>query len=40
MVFRVLMGSIGICAQLDAEVPFMRLMHDWVPGYAENLLAS
>jgi predicted unusual protein kinase regulating ubiquinone biosynthesis (AarF/ABC1/UbiB family) len=40
MVFRVLMGSIGICAQLDAEVPFMRLIHDWVPGYAENLLAG
>ncbi|RDI68837.1 putative unusual protein kinase regulating ubiquinone biosynthesis (AarF/ABC1/UbiB family) [Nocardia pseudobrasiliensis] len=40
MVFRVLMGSIGICAQLDAEVPFMRLMHDWVPGYAEYRSAS
>ncbi|MFF0491853.1 ABC1 kinase family protein [Nocardia sp. NPDC004068] len=40
MVFRVLMGSIGICAQLDAEVPFMRLMQDWVPGYAEYRSAS
>ncbi|MFI5777694.1 ABC1 kinase family protein [Nocardia sp. NPDC051570] len=40
MVFRVLMGSLGICAQLDAEVPFMRLMHDWVPGYAEYRSAS
>jgi predicted unusual protein kinase regulating ubiquinone biosynthesis (AarF/ABC1/UbiB family) len=36
MVFRVLAGSIGICAQLDAEVPFMKLMHDWVPGYSEH----
>ncbi|GAB2726980.1 ABC1 kinase family protein [Nocardia thraciensis] len=40
MIFRVLMGSIGICAQLDAEVPFMKLMHDWVPGYAEYRTAS
>ncbi|MBF6063254.1 AarF/ABC1/UbiB kinase family protein [Nocardia terpenica] len=40
MVFRVLMGSIGISAQLEAEVPFMRLMHDWVPGYAEHRTAS
>jgi len=40
MVFRVLMGSIGICAQLDAEMPFMKLMQDWVPGYAEHRVAS
>lgn len=40
MVFRVLMGSFGICAQLDAEVPFMRLMQEWVPGYAEYRTAS
>ncbi|MBB5912235.1 putative unusual protein kinase regulating ubiquinone biosynthesis (AarF/ABC1/UbiB family) [Nocardia transvalensis] len=40
MIFRVLMGSIGICAQLDAEVPFMKLMQDWVPGYAEYRSAS
>ncbi len=40
MIFRVLGGSVGICAQLDAEVPFMKLMHDWVPGYAENRRAS
>ncbi len=37
MIFRVLGGSVGICAQLDAEVPFMKLMQDWVPGYAETL---
>ncbi|MFI1915966.1 ABC1 kinase family protein [Nocardia sp. NPDC020380] len=37
MIFRVLGGSVGICAQLDAEVPFMKLMKDWVPGYAETL---
>ncbi|WP_216897788.1 ABC1 kinase family protein [Nocardia alni] len=40
MVFRVLAGSIGICAQLDAEVPFMKLTNDWVPGYAEHRSAS
>ncbi|MEC3916437.1 ABC1 kinase family protein [Nocardia sp. CDC160] len=40
MIFRVLGGSVGICAQLDAEVPFMKLMKDWVPGYAETLRAA
>ncbi|WP_051179246.1 ABC1 kinase family protein [Nocardia concava] len=40
MIFRVLGGSVGICAQLDAEVPFMKLMRDWVPGYAETLSAA
>ncbi|QLY33010.1 AarF/ABC1/UbiB kinase family protein [Nocardia huaxiensis] len=40
MIFRVLGGSVGICAQLDAEIPFMKLMHDWVPGYAEYRTAS
>ncbi|MBL1076354.1 AarF/ABC1/UbiB kinase family protein [Nocardia sp. 2] len=40
MIFRVLGGSVGICAQLDAEIPFMKLMQDWVPGYAEYRTAS
>lgn len=40
MIFRVLGGSVGICAQLDADVPFMKLVHDWVPGYLENRRAS
>ncbi|MEU0545654.1 AarF/UbiB family protein [Nocardia sp. NPDC005978] len=40
MIFRVLGGSIGICAQLDAELPFMKLMQDWVPGYKEYRTAS
>ncbi|WP_067817707.1 ABC1 kinase family protein [Nocardia inohanensis] len=40
MIFRVLGGSVGICAQLDAEVPFMKLMEDWVPGYKEYRTAS
>ncbi len=40
MIFRVLGGSIGICAQLDAEVPFMKLMQDWVPGYTEYRTAG
>jgi predicted unusual protein kinase regulating ubiquinone biosynthesis (AarF/ABC1/UbiB family) len=40
MIFRVLMGAIGISAQLDAEVPFMQMMHDWVPGYAESRTAG
>lgn len=40
MVFRVLLGSIGISAQLDAEVPLMRLAHDWMPGYLETLSST
>lgn len=35
MIFRVLGGSIGICAQLDAEVPFMQLASVWLPGFRE-----
>ncbi|NUP26088.1 MAG: AarF/ABC1/UbiB kinase family protein [Nocardia sp.] len=36
MIFRVLGGSIGICAQLDAEVPFMQLASTWLPGFREQ----
>jgi len=35
MIFRVLGGSVGILAQLDAEVPFMGLAYDWLPGLRE-----
>ncbi|RMI35788.1 AarF/ABC1/UbiB kinase family protein [Nocardia stercoris] len=40
MAVRVLMGSLGIAAQLDAEVPFMRLIREWVAGYNEFRAAS
>lgn len=36
MLFRVLGGSIGICAQLDAEVPFIQLAATWLPGFREE----
>jgi predicted unusual protein kinase regulating ubiquinone biosynthesis (AarF/ABC1/UbiB family) len=36
MIFRVLMGSVGICAQLNAEAPYMRIMRDWLPGFADE----
>ena len=36
MIFRVLGGSIGICAQLDAEVPFMQLASRWLPGFRQE----
>ncbi|GGK45300.1 ABC1 kinase family protein [Nocardia camponoti] len=32
MIFRVLGGSVGILAQLDAELGFMKLVRTWVPG--------
>ncbi len=34
MIFRVLAGSVGICAQLDAEAAFMEIVSEWLPGYA------
>lgn len=33
MIFRVLGGSVGILAQLDAEMGFMSLVRTWVPGF-------
>ncbi|WP_280495451.1 ABC1 kinase family protein [Nocardia asiatica] len=40
MIFRVLGGSVGILAQLDAELPFMRLVRTWMPGFTEERTAS
>ncbi|MFI9509496.1 ABC1 kinase family protein [Nocardia sp. NPDC052566] len=40
MIFRVLAGSIGIAAQLDAEIPFMQLANTWLPGLREERSAS
>ena len=35
-VFRVLLGSVGICAQLDAEAPYMRILSEWLPGFTDE----
>lgn len=32
MVFRVLIGCVGIAAQLDAEAPYRAILNEWVPG--------
>lgn len=40
MIFRVLGGSVGILAQLDAEIPFMQLANTWLPGLREERSAS
>ncbi len=40
MIFRVLGGSVGILAQLDAEIPFMQLAYTWLPGLREHRSAS
>ncbi|MEV0343380.1 AarF/UbiB family protein [Nocardia sp. NPDC050713] len=40
MIFRVLGGSVGILAQLDAEVPFMQLAATWLPGLRDERSAS
>ncbi|HEY5853500.1 MAG TPA: AarF/ABC1/UbiB kinase family protein [Aldersonia sp.] len=35
MIFRVLLGSVGVASQLDAEAPYMRILTEWMPGFAE-----
>ena len=35
-VFRVLLGSVGICAQLDAYAPYMRILSEWLPGFTDD----
>ncbi|MGO4614728.1 ABC1 kinase family protein [Nocardia sp. 2YAB30] len=40
MIFRVLGGSVGILAQLDAELPFMQLVRTWMPGFRAERTAS
>lgn len=35
MIFRVLMGGVGIAAQLDAEAPYMKILSEWLPGFNE-----
>lgn len=40
MVFRVLLGCVGIAAQLDAEAPYRAIMYRWVPGLEEQLPAA
>ncbi len=35
MVFRVLMGCVGIAAQLEADAPYRAIMEKWVPGLAD-----
>ncbi|NLE82724.1 MAG: AarF/ABC1/UbiB kinase family protein [Rhodococcus sp.] len=35
MIFRVLLGSVGICAQLDAYAPYMGILTWWMPGFAD-----
>ena len=37
MIFRVLLGSVGICAQLDAKAPYMRILTEWLPGFTEDV---
>lgn len=33
MIFRVLGGLVGICAQLDAYAPYMAILTEWMPGF-------
>ncbi|MFT9524138.1 AarF/UbiB family protein [Mycobacteroides abscessus subsp. abscessus] len=36
MMFRVLGSLAGILAQLDATIPYARIIGDWVPGFRED----
>ncbi|MEV6768499.1 AarF/ABC1/UbiB kinase family protein [Nocardia sp. NPDC051030] len=36
MLGRVLAGIVGVCAQLDANAPFVALVTRWLPGYAQE----
>ncbi|GAB16462.1 hypothetical protein GOEFS_001_00070 [Gordonia effusa NBRC 100432] len=36
MVFRVLMGCVGIASQLEAYAPYRAILEEWVPGVAED----
>lgn len=36
MMFRVLGSLSGILAQLDATIPYARIIGDWVPGFRED----
>lgn len=40
MLGRVLGGVVGICAQLDAEGPFITLAEKWVPGLGDAQVAA
>lgn len=40
MIFRVLLGSVGICAQLDANAPYMEILTRWLPGFTEDVRAA
>lgn len=36
MIMRVLLGSVGVCCQLDAEAPYLQIMSDWLPGFGDR----
>lgn len=36
MLGRVLASVVGVCAQLDAEGPFLQLVRKWIPGFATD----
>ncbi|GAB2628649.1 AarF/UbiB family protein [Prescottella soli] len=40
MIFRVLLGSVGICAQLDAYAPYMAILTKWLPGFSDESVES
>ncbi|MBY6412404.1 AarF/ABC1/UbiB kinase family protein [Rhodococcus sp. BP-252] len=37
MIFRVLGGLVGICAQLDAYAPYMAILTEWMPGFTDDV---
>lgn len=35
MIVRVMLGSVGICCQLDAEAPYLKILSEWLPGFTD-----
>ncbi len=35
MLFRVLLGVVGICSQMDAEAPYRAIVEHWTPQFAD-----
>ena len=37
LIHRTFVGGVGVLCQLEAEVPFRRLLEDWMPGFTDPI---
>jgi len=40
VILRVLIGSLGIYGQLDAEFGYLKILSEWLPGFADSTVES